>query len=51
MMKWKASMSQIPIGWLMNDEGFEMMALMKQQVNDARCYTKPTPLFLPKGHY
>ena len=35
-------------GWLI--EGFEQTP-EKQQVKDDRWYTKPIPLFLPKGHY
>ena len=44
------SFSQL-VGWLI--EGFETTPNYNilQQVNDGRCYTKPTPLFLPKGHY
>ena len=37
-----------PIDWLIN-RGVVYPQL--QQVNDDRWYTKPTPLFLPKGQY
>ena len=36
-----------PIGWLINRG---VCLPLWQQVNDGRWYTKPTPLFLPKGH-
>ena len=47
-------MSQIPIAWLMKKEGFEGLPLEQQvcvMIDDDRWYTKPGPLFLPKGHY
>ena len=34
-----------PVGWMMN-RGF----LFFTAVNDDRWYTKPSPLFFPKGH-
>ena len=44
---WIMSRCPFPIGWLINRG---VCLPLEQQVNDDRWYTKPAPLFLPKGH-
>jgi hypothetical protein len=38
-------------GWLMKIEGFVEDSPLTTGFYDDRWYTKPAPLFLPKGHY